>query len=101
VVLIAVNAAAIEIGVAFLVAIAGAAVAFLVHTRVLEHRVERRQTELRAHWAQTSAPVMADRPRRPRLEIVPDQERWVQVRRADASDDQAAHGSPAPRKAVG
>jgi len=96
--LIAVNAVAIEIGAAFLVAIAVAAVAFWAHTRVLEHEVERRRAELRAQWAHpvVSAPFMADRARRPQLEIVPDH----QAKQASASEDEGDEAA-VPRRAVG
>ena len=99
---IAVNATTIEIGAVFLAAIVAATVAFWVHMRVLGHQVERRQAELRAQWALAviSAPVVADRPQRARLEIVPDHPGSGQASRARASDDESDE-SPVPRRAVG
>jgi hypothetical protein len=90
--LIAVNASAVGIGAAFLVAILIAAVAFRIHMGLLRQAVEHRQAELRARWATADVKVvpLAESPRWGMLQIVSDAQRWAHAGRIDPSREEEA-----------
>jgi hypothetical protein len=98
--LIAVNVVAIEIGAAFLAMIAIAAVASLIHIRLLERAVARRQAELRAQRAQAAAarPFVAEHPSVATLVVSTAQNRWAKTQRARPAEHATAE-PPAERPA--
>ena len=96
--LIAVNVVAIEIGAAFLAMIAIAAVAFLIHVRLLARAVARRQAEQRAQRAQAAAagPFVAEHPSVARLVVSTAQDRWAKTQRARPAEHTIAEPSAEP-----